>query len=127
MFVSYLLWDLSKIADKSQDGALDERVANVVHLYLIAVEIGVEDVHGLHCSRALLLEAEDQIDPVVEVAADVIAFQGLKPNRSRSVAWRAGRPPMPSHRGWGPARSLHVRYITVASCVASTTKHKGYE
>lgn len=75
----YLLWNLSKVADKSQDGAFDKWVTDAVQVHLITIEIGVKDVHSLHCSWAMLFVAKDQIYPVMEMGADIIAFQCLKP------------------------------------------------
>lgn len=46
----YLLWYLSKVADKSQDSALNQRIFNVVEVHLVSIEVRVIGVNCLHCS-----------------------------------------------------------------------------
>lgn len=46
----YLLWYLSKVADKTQDGALDQRIFNFVEVHLVSIEVWVIGVNCLHGS-----------------------------------------------------------------------------
>lgn len=46
----YLLWDLSKVANKTQDGALNQRIFNVVEICFVSIEVRMIGVNCLHCS-----------------------------------------------------------------------------
>lgn len=46
----YLLRYLSKVTDKTQDGALNQRIFNVVEVCLVSIEVRVIDINCLHCS-----------------------------------------------------------------------------
>lgn len=73
---SHLLRHLTKVADVSQYGALDDGVRQVL-LLLLRVEVRMESVDALHGGGALLAVAENQVDPQVEVGAHEVALQGL--------------------------------------------------
>lgn len=47
----------------------------------------MEDVDSFHCCRALLLIAEDQVDPLVQVGAHVVTLQSLgsEVNRMKNI------------------------------------------
>lgn len=64
---SHLFGNLPKVVDEADGGRLLQRVVDVVDVNLSLVEEVVEDVDGLHGWRALLLVAEDEVDPLVEV------------------------------------------------------------
>jgi len=74
----YLLGDLSKVVDEADGGGLLQRVVDVVDVHLALVEQVVEHVDRHLRQRALLLVAEDQVDPLVEVGRHVVALQGLR-------------------------------------------------
>lgn len=78
----YLLWYLSKVADKSQDSALNQRIFNVVEVHLVSIEVRVVGVHCLHCSWAMLLVAKNKVYPAMEVCTDIVTFQCLKPKQN---------------------------------------------
>lgn len=77
--VSHLFGDLPKVVDEADGGRLLERVVDVVNVNLALVEQVVEDVDRLDGRRTLLLVAEDEVDPFVEVGRHVIALQRLQP------------------------------------------------
>lgn len=60
----------------------------------------VEDVQGADGFRAALLVAEDEVDPLVQLARDKLAFQGLKEvTATNESAYRLGGAPAPSGLG----------------------------
>lgn len=65
--MSYLFGDLSKVVDEADGCRFFQRVVDVVDVHLTFIEQVVEDVDGLHCWRTLLLVAENEVDPLVEV------------------------------------------------------------
>lgn len=81
VFLSDLFGDLSEVVDEADGGRLFERVVDVVDVHLTLVEEVVEDVDRLHSRRALLLVAENQVDPFVEVGRYVVALQRLQPGQ----------------------------------------------
>ena len=68
---------MSEVVDEADGGRLFQRVVDVVDVHLALVEEVVEDVDRLHGRRALLLVAEDQVDPLVEVGRHVVALKSL--------------------------------------------------
>lgn len=44
----YLFGHLPKVADKSQDGVPDQRIADTLEVYFVAIEVGMEGVNSLH-------------------------------------------------------------------------------
>lgn len=81
----YLLWYLSEVADKTQDGALNQRIFDVVEVHLVSIEVRVVGVNGLHSSWAMLLVAKNQVYPAMEVCTDIVTFQCLKPKKINSL------------------------------------------
>lgn len=79
--LSDLFGDLSEVVDEADGGRLFERVVDVVDVHLTLVEEVVEDVDRLHSRRALLLVAENQVDPFVEVGRYVVTLQRLQPGQ----------------------------------------------
>lgn len=73
------------------------RVCNVIQVHSPFVREVVENVHGLFCSLSLLFEAEDEVQPLVQMAAHVLAFERL---------------PLQSHKFMGasmsPGWKLHI-------------------
>lgn len=78
----HLLWYLSKVADKTQDGALDQRIFNFVEVRLVSIEVWVIGVNCLHGSWAMLFVAKNQIYPAMKVCTDIVTFQCLKPKEN---------------------------------------------
>lgn len=74
----YLFGHLAKVADKPQDGALDQGVSDAAEIHPVTVEVGVEGVNCLHGGWPLLLVPKDEVYPVVEVGADEVALQSLE-------------------------------------------------
>lgn len=70
---------MSKVVNEADGGRLLERVVDVVNVNLTLVEQVVEDVDRLHGWRTLLLVAENEVDPFMEVGRHVIALQCLRP------------------------------------------------
>lgn len=81
----YLLWYLSKVADKSQDSALNQRIFNVVEVHLVSIEVRVVGVHCLHCSWAMLLMAKNKVYPAMEVCTDIVTLQCLKTKQNNLI------------------------------------------
>lgn len=65
---------MSKVVNEADGGRLFERVVDVVNVNLTLVEQVVEDVDRLHGRRALLLVAENEVYPFVEVGRHVVAL-----------------------------------------------------
>lgn len=72
--VSYLLWNLPKITNKAQDGALLQWVIHIAQVQLVGIKVWVEGIDGVHRGRALLLVAEDQVYPQVEVCTHIVTL-----------------------------------------------------
>lgn len=74
----YLFGHLSKVADKPQDGVSDQGVTDTAEVYFVAIEVGMEGIHSLHCGLSLLLVPKNEVYPVVEVGTDKVTFQSLE-------------------------------------------------
>lgn len=83
-----LFGDLTEVVDEADGGRLFERVVDVVDVHLALVEQVVEDIHRLHSWGALLLVAEDQVDPLVEVGGHVVALQRLNRGVQKLVIFK---------------------------------------
>ena len=68
---------MSEVVDKTDGGVLLERIGDAVDVDVAFVEEVVEDVDGLEGGLALLFEAEDEVDPLVEMRRDEVALQRL--------------------------------------------------
>lgn len=66
--VSDLFGYLSKIINETNGGCLLEGVVDVVNVHLTLIEEVMEDVDCLHSWWALLLVAENEVDPFMEVS-----------------------------------------------------------
>ena len=75
---TYLRGHLAKVVDDPDEGVLLERVVDAVDVDVAFVEEIVEDVVCLLRFPALLLVAEDQVDPLVQVGAHVVTLQSLE-------------------------------------------------
>lgn len=73
----YLFRDLAKVVDEAYGGRLLQRVIYVVDVHLPLVEKMVEDVDSFHGSGALLLIAEDEVNPLMQMGTHIITFQSL--------------------------------------------------
>lgn len=73
----YLLGNLAKVADVSQNCAFNNRVLSILPAFL-SIEVRMEGVHTFYSSRALLPVPENQVNPQVEVGTHVVTFQGLR-------------------------------------------------
>lgn len=76
---------MPEVVDEADGGCLLERVVDVVNVNLALVEQVVEDVDRLDGRRTLLLVAEDEVDPFVEVGRHVITLQRLQPQDNTQV------------------------------------------
>lgn len=78
---SYLFGNLSKVIDISLDGTLDKGVSECIlppcPFPSLGVEVGVECVEGLYSGWSLLAVPKDQVDPQVEVGANILTLQSL--------------------------------------------------
>ena len=83
-----LLGNLTEVVDESDDGGLLERIRDAVDVDVTFVKQIVEDVHRLHCSRPLLLVSENQVNPFVEVRADVITLERLRKQTNAKYTYR---------------------------------------
>ncbi len=73
-----LFWDLAKIVDKANGSRLFKWVINVVDVHLALIEEMVEDIDRFHRWRTLLLVTKDQVDPFMQMGADIVTLQSLK-------------------------------------------------
>ncbi len=85
LFSFHLFGNLAKVADISQDCALDDGVLSILPASL-SIEVRVERVHTFYSSRALLTVPKNQVDPQVEVGTHVVTFQGLRETVQEIVA-----------------------------------------
>ena len=69
---------MSEVVDEPDGGGLLEGVVDVVDVHLALVEQVVEHIDRLHRRRTLLLEAKDQVDPLMEVGRYVVTLQSLE-------------------------------------------------
>ncbi len=86
-----LFWDLAKIVDKSNGSCLFKWVINVVDVHLALIEEMVEDIDRFHRWRTLLLVTKDQVDPFMQMGADIVTLQSLKkhsPSRLWNCFWK---------------------------------------
>lgn len=72
--VKHLFGDLAKVVDEADGGRLFQRVVNVVDVHLALIEEMVEHVYSLHRWRALLLVAEYEVNPFMQVGTDIVAL-----------------------------------------------------
>ena len=70
-----LLRYLPEVVDESDDRVASQRVLDLIDVDGALVEVVVEDVHGLFGRRALLPEAEYEVDPLVEVGRHEVALE----------------------------------------------------
>ena len=116
----HLFGDLAEVVDEADGGGLLERVVDVVDVHLALVKEVVEHVDRLHGRRTLLLVAEDQVDPLVQVGAHVVTLQGLWTERGFRFS------PKPRKRSSWPGLHLMGRevksFAAVAYCTRTTEK-----
>lgn len=78
-FFFYLFGNLTKVADVSQHHILDDGVLGILPVSLsMSIEVRMECVHALYCSGSLLLVPKNQVDPQVEMGANIVTFQSLE-------------------------------------------------
>ena len=73
----YLFWNLAKVVNEANGGIFLERIVYGVDVDVAFIEEMVEDIDGLHCWWSLLFVPKDQINPLVDVCADVVTLQRL--------------------------------------------------
>jgi len=76
--ITNLFWDLAEVVDESNGSGFFKWVINVVDVHLALIEEMVEDIHCLHRWRTLLLVTKDQVDPFMQMGADIVTLQSLK-------------------------------------------------
>ena len=64
-FLKELLGNLTEVVDETDGGVFLERVRDGVDIDVALVEKMMKDVDGFEGRLALLLEAEDEVDPLV--------------------------------------------------------------
>lgn len=75
--VTHLLRNLPEVVDEAYDGITLERVLYAVYVHVALVKEIVEDIVGVDGRLALLLVAEYEVDPLMQVRAHVVALEGL--------------------------------------------------
>lgn len=68
---------MSEIIYESDGCVLLEWIVNVVNVYVALIKQMMEYVDGVDGTIALLLAAKNQIDPLMQMLAHIIAFQRL--------------------------------------------------
>ena len=72
-----LLGHLTKVVDEPDRGVAFQGIGDVVDVHRAFVKKVVENVVGVQSGLSLLLVAEDEVDPLVKVTGDVVAFKSL--------------------------------------------------
>ena len=72
-----LFGDLAEVVDEADGGVPLEGILDGEDVNVSLVEEVVEDVDGVGGGGALLLPAEDQVDPLVQVGRHVLALKRL--------------------------------------------------
>lgn len=72
-----LAWSLPEIVDDAHNRMAMHRIVDAVDIHCAFIRQMMKDVHGPRRLFALLLVAEDEIDPHVKVSRHVLAFQRL--------------------------------------------------
>ncbi len=76
--IANLFWDLAKVVDESDGSCFFKWVINVVDVHLALIEEMVEDIDRFHRWRTLLLVTKNQVDPFMQMGADIVTLQSLK-------------------------------------------------
>lgn len=66
---------LTEVVDESNDGVALERIVDLVYIDGALVEEMMKHIAGVDGRLALLLKAEDEIDPFVEMCRDEVALE----------------------------------------------------
>ena len=72
-----LFGNLAEVVDEADGGVFLERVRDAVDVDVALVEEMVKDVDGFEGGLALLFEAEDEVDPFVEMRRDEVTLERL--------------------------------------------------
>lgn len=72
-----LLGGLAKVVDDTYRGIALDGICQGINVHSTLVCEVMKHIKCLHSFLALLLVAEDQVNPLVKVSADVIALQGF--------------------------------------------------
>ena len=91
-----LFGNLSKVVDKPNGSILLQGVVNSIDIHIPLIEQMVEHVGGIHSQRSLLFVPEDEVDPLVDVSAHVVALERLSVS-SDKLACVALRPSWQLH------------------------------
>lgn len=70
----YLTRNLTKVIDEANDGILSERIIDAVNINIAFIEQMVEHIDFFHSNRPLLLVAEYQVDPLVQMGTHIVTF-----------------------------------------------------
>lgn len=73
-FPENLTRNLTKVVDEADNSPTFDRVINGVDVHIAFVEEMVEYVGCLNSGLSALFVAEDQVDPVMKIGRDVLAF-----------------------------------------------------
>ena len=76
-FLEELFGNLAEVVDKADGGVFLERVGDAVDVDVALVKEMMKDVDRFEGRLALLFEAENEIDPLVQMSGDEVAFQGF--------------------------------------------------
>lgn len=104
-----LFRNLTEIVDEANGGILLQWIIDVVDVNVAFVEQVMEHVDSVDSRISLLLAAKDQINPLVQVLTNVIAFQRL-PMHANELA----------HVLFGPrGQNYMVQRVTILLCSCS--------
>lgn len=120
----YLLGDLPEVVDEANGGSLLQWVVDVVDVHLALIEEVVEDIDSLHGGWPLLLVAEYEVYPLMQVGADVVTLEslGIAEGHQRLCArWIAA-----SHYNGKDtlAAFLQASWNSIPSCSPTTHKYR---
>lgn len=87
-FLKELLGNLAEIVNEADGGVLLERVGDAVDVDVALVKEMMKDVDCLEGRMTLLFEAENEVDPLVQMSGNEVAFQSfaMSPNEFSRIA-----------------------------------------
>lgn len=76
-----LFWDLAKVVDESNCSSFFKWVIDVVDIHLTLIKEMVKDINCLDRWWPLLLVTKDQVNPFMQMGADIVTLQSLKTDK----------------------------------------------
>lgn len=74
MIFTNLFWHLTEVVDEGDSSPPIGWIVDLIEINRLLVEQMMEDIVSVNCSLSLLLVTEYEINPFVEMRADVVAL-----------------------------------------------------